>query len=461
MFNMSLEADKSVSSTDMVVNISTAASPLMQNNPVENSEVLDMNLGTMKQEILRELTVIFNKTVTFFFNNDVQSSLEGLVEAKFTDIANQSTANASVLDQTIPTVKRDIEERVNQLELTSEQKMNQINAKVDELMKEAEKKNLQIINLTEQNEKLAREVTSLTNENLSLHERDAKKDQPSEVAAAVNQRLSVLERKVDDVTVDVDKVQQYTRLETAEFKGIPKQGSSHHPEDCYEIIKEFCDRYLNVTVRRYDISIAHRQFNPAEKRKEGRNYIPAIYVKFVNRFVARKILKRKHQLKNFRNRYGGKFSICENLTLTRRLLWDSTESELSSYRFKWIRNGNIFVKKDAKSRPIKIVSENVLNQLIEEQNELNVINPAAKDDGSSNPPPQSEMPSTTSQSRQPSHNRTPISGQRPPRHSPGPSHPQLSPSRLPLLQSQPIQTHTENLLHDPDAVFEPSASTAH
>ena len=111
------------------------------------------------------------------------------------------------------------------------------------------------------------------------------------------------------------------------------------------------------------------------------------------------------------------------------------------------------MKKDAKSR-----LENVLNQLIEEQNELN---PAAKDDGSSNSLPQSEMPSTTSQSRQPSHNRTPISGQRPPRHSPGPSHPQLSPSRLPLLQSQPIQTHTENMLHDPDAVFEPSASIAH
>ena len=127
--------------------------------------------------------------------------------------------------------------------------------------------------------------------------------------------------------------------------------------------------YLDIRVERYDISIAHRQFNPAEKRKYGKQYISSIYVKFVNRFLAHIVLERKNRLKKFRNRYGGKFFIRENLTLNRRMLWDLVESKLHSYRFKWIKNGKIFVKKYAKSWPIKVQSELVLNQLIAKQNE--------------------------------------------------------------------------------------------
>ena len=46
---MSLETYKSVSATDMDANLSTAASPLMQNIPVENNGVMDMSMAAMKQ----------------------------------------------------------------------------------------------------------------------------------------------------------------------------------------------------------------------------------------------------------------------------------------------------------------------------------------------------------------------------------------------------------------------------
>ena len=68
-------------------------------------------------------------------------------------------------------------------------------------------------------------------------------------------------KRVDDCSVELDGVQQYTWLETVEFGNILNEGNAQSPEDCYEVIKQFCEQYLNISVKRYDISIAHRQFN--------------------------------------------------------------------------------------------------------------------------------------------------------------------------------------------------------
>ena len=105
----------------------------------------------------------------------------------------------------------------------------------------------------------------------------------------------------------------------------------------------------------YDIDIAHRQYNPGEKRKEGKNYIPSIYFKLVNRFLANEIFRRRDILKNFRNRLGGKFSIERNMTKKRKQLWENVETKLGAYTYKWITNGDIFVKRSSNSRRIKIV----------------------------------------------------------------------------------------------------------
>ena len=91
----------------------------------------------------------------------------------------------------------------------------------------------------------------------------------------------------------------------------------------------------------------------------------------MNRFLAHFVLERKNRLKKYRNRFGGKFYVRENLTQERRVLW-------YSYNYKWIRNGKIFVKKYAKSRPIKVLSEFVLNELIATQREPIVPAPVLK-----------------------------------------------------------------------------------
>ena len=331
--------------------------------------------------ILKKLTSIFNVTVKHFFQNEMMDSIDTIIDSKLQEYANQSTQNGSILDQSA--LKNDLDERLTKLEKLSYPKMDKIETKIDSLKKEIESKSDLIKDLVTENEKQKGENDCLSTVNCKPHENDAN------ALITVNQRLSSLEHRVDECAVGLDENQQRQRLENVEFHGIPKQGRYGQNEDCYEIIKDFCDRYLNITIRTYDISIAHRQFNPAEKKKYGKKYIPSIYVKFLNRFIAQRILKSKNLLRNFRNRFGGKYEVKPNLTLKRRLLWDSTECELESYQFKWITNGNVFVKKNSASRPIKVESELTLRQLKTEQDGAKVTSP---------PPPPTTPPSLPMQS---------------------------------------------------------------
>ena len=89
---------------------------------------------------------------------------------------------------------------------------------------------------------------------------------------------------------------------------------------------------------------------PADKLKYGKQYLPPIYVKFVHRSVVHEILRKRHLLRNAQNekygiKYGQKYGIRENLTLCRKILLERCEKELTSYRYGWVKNGNILVRK--------------------------------------------------------------------------------------------------------------------
>lgn len=178
------------------------------------------------------------------------------------------------------------------------------------------------------------------------------------------ERVSNNEREITDHTVQLDKQEAYTRQYILQLEEIPNNGSWQFPEDCIKVVRDFLWYRLKINVGKYDISIAHRQIHPNEKKRLGRNYIPPIYCKFVNRHVVFEILKRRHLLKNQRNIYGTRFTITQNTTLKRRELWDSVVTKLASYKRKWRRNGKIFVKKSHKSPTIKITSDHVLQKLL-------------------------------------------------------------------------------------------------
>ena len=167
-------------------------------------------------------------------------------------------------------------------------------------------------------------------------------------------------------------------------------------------------------------------------------------MKFVNRFLANEIFDRRYRLKNFRNKLGGKFSIERNLTRKRKQLLETAETQLTTYKFKWTKNGDIYVKKHAKSKRIKIASQKMLDKLIADQNEDTPIKslatvPPPMQTGV--PPPASsneEAPTSTPENYMSSSNFP---------HLPIPS-PSLIPSqRFP----PPGNVHTPPLLNIPSA----------
>ena len=94
------------------------------------------DLDSMKSDIIKEVTRIFNGRVKTFFENAVPTALETLVETRINELAklDQSSQNTSVFDQTF--LKCDTEERIAKLEEMAGETMDKIDTKLDELRTE-------------------------------------------------------------------------------------------------------------------------------------------------------------------------------------------------------------------------------------------------------------------------------------------------------------------------------------
>ena len=193
-------------------------------------------------------------------------------------------------------------------------------------------------------------------------------EQNTALIYVTNDEVDSMAHLNDQICAALDDQQQRARLGNLEFEGIPDQSTRTKKEDTTELIIGFCKYYLGIDIFRSDISISHRQPIEKDRKKFGETYIPPIYVRFINRQLAFNIMQRRYLLKNERNCYNEKFFIRENLTLQRRLIRDRAKDELTSFQFQWVKNGVIFVKKNSRSRPIRVLSEAVLKKLIREQN---------------------------------------------------------------------------------------------
>ena len=90
----------------------------------------------------------------------------------------------------------------------------------------------------------------------------------------------------------------------------------------------------------------------------------------MQRCVAREIIDRRDEVASVKNRFGDYYSIKENLTFYRRKLYKRVEKELTSFKYGWIENSAVYVKKERhpSCRPIKITTEEKLEELLERQN---------------------------------------------------------------------------------------------
>lgn len=171
-----------------------------------------------------------------------------------------------------------------------------------------------------------------------------------------------LKGKVAEIETQLFEIQQYSRANNLEIHGIPVTKN----EDIFGVLKDVA-KCLKVDDDVSKIDIAHRL--PVGGGKE-----PPIIVKFTNRTVKNnwlssyknvnkeikqdpnqsyKQLQTTHVNRHLRS---GPVFINENLSPYYRNLFYHTKQFAKEHKFKyaWIKNGKIFIRKEENSRPIRI-----------------------------------------------------------------------------------------------------------
>lgn len=337
-------------------------------NSTNSTSVTDSTFKEISTKVTAELTPISSRKGNNFLSNDIDAKIEAIVIAKLNEKKQTETDES--------TLSSELESRLKVLEQYIEPSINKLHVKIDTQQAIIDDRDKQIKLLYSSMEKLEKSNQELRNINSTLK---ANESQMNSRIEKLENNASKEETRVNQLEDRVEDEEKYSRRETLEFHGIPYEREGKN-EDCYRIIQNFCAQYLDIEVRKFDMSIAHRQFNPKEKRKLGKNYIPSIYVRFVNRFLADNIFEAKYRLKNERNQHGNKLFIKRNLTFLGRELWELTLAKLTDFRYKWFKYGTIYVKKSDQDKAIVIKNAETVNNLLHNDNN-NSVRQATEQEG--------------------------------------------------------------------------------
>lgn len=287
----------------------------------------------MRQSILDELTVIVQKQLDDFFLS---------IKGKLNESVAKSCAELHFLNCT----KKDSE--------PSNDSVIELDDTIAETNLEVKTLRGQIDELENQCRELQTNLDKQIAQSIEKHEKH------------IN-RIEKVENNVETLNEKNDSTEQQGRKETVEFHNIPLLPDNWGKENTDNIIIHFCQKHLKLKITVDDISVSHRQIHPEEQRKQGSNYIPSIYCKFVSRKLAKACIDRSHLIKDLTNHQNQRIFMMENLTFNRRVLWGRVKSELHSFQYKWIKNGKIFVRKLGNSRSVMVLTERHLNSLLIEQ----------------------------------------------------------------------------------------------
>lgn len=179
--------------------------------------------------------------------------------------------------------------------------------------------------------------------------------------------IDKLRKENKDLFARIDSNNQYNRREILELINVELQRRKNGSEDVEKVVLDFFRDKMGITsISRKDISVTHRTYIPKHV-KRGRNEdpsIPPIYVKLLTRKAKNYILRKRHTLRGQVNGKGDRYFVYENLTEFRRGLFIDVKESLKSWRHIYTKEGNILAKKYDDSRPVKINSYEVLNNIL-------------------------------------------------------------------------------------------------
>ena len=173
----------------------------------------------------------------------------------------------------------------------------------------------------------------------------------------LHQKVQHLEKKLSDMEIAENKLEQYTRRNNIRIQGIPSSVHDNLLED--KVINIFIQR--NITTSKSDIEDCHRL---------GKANPKSTIVRFVNRKFCNDALEKKKQLMSLNKiELGFKpdvaLYISENLTFfNQRLAWQCREHERARLIHScWSLKGVVKIRRTMNERALSIDSEKDLTVL--------------------------------------------------------------------------------------------------
>ncbi|XP_046666447.1 uncharacterized protein LOC124358200 [Homalodisca vitripennis] len=173
-----------------------------------------------------------------------------------------------------------------------------------------------------------------------------------------------LKKKVDELEIRVDDMEQYSRRNCLEIQGIPEEKN----ENVLDIVKDV-GRALGMDVSEEMIDTCHR----LGQKDSGYRGPRGIIVKFVRRLDREALLqKRRERKKDFSTRHLSldrpsdvPVYLNESLSPMRRKLLAKARmlKRDRGYKYIWLRNGNILLRKEEGSAVIQIKTQADLDKL--------------------------------------------------------------------------------------------------
>lgn len=231
----------------------------------------------------------------------------------------------------LPSIKKEIAAEIN----TIKTNLKELNDRCMNIEKSQEF-------LSSKYDQIAESLQSLKKQN-ALNDNKMKKQEESIV---MNQE------SIDDLYLQVDEMQQYSRRECLEIIGIPKLAN----EVSNQLIAEV-GKLVGVEIKKEDISISHRL--PDTKATKDR-----IIVKFVRRDKKEELYKKRSQLRakstkdlpSLQDEDSPKrrIHINESLTSYRRRLFGKINQfkKEHNYKYLWTANGKILLKEHEGSKTL-------------------------------------------------------------------------------------------------------------
>jgi hypothetical protein len=169
-----------------------------------------------------------------------------------------------------------------------------------------------------------------------------------------------LKKRVQELENQQDDLEQYSRINSVEIHGIPHSKN----ENVLTVVKEV-GKALDFNITDEMVDACHRLGRGANASAP-----PGIIVKFVRRMDKEELMRLRRVKRTLSTRHLGlsmdqPIYMNDSLTRKRRQLFNATRNVRKDkhYKYMWVRNGNIFLRKDDGEKVIQINSDTDLNNL--------------------------------------------------------------------------------------------------